>query len=245
MLEFILTRTERQEKAKAYVSDQLHQFNVEGVETMIGDLTAPEALMKTLQDRKIAEESSATVQMQRDLASQRQQLERENAIADQQRALVTSEQNVKIAAQDADSARRKAEGEASVTKTRATAEAESRKISATAEGEATLARAGNEAKAIALLAQANSSKILQEGEAEAKVIQKKTEAIGQGNYAAIQVAEKLANGHLKLVPDIQLVGSGASGSAVEALLQLIAVKQLSVPAQDPTIQPPTPPILPG
>jgi len=236
MLEFILTRTERQEKAKAYVSEQLHQFNVEGVETMIGDLTAPEALMKTLQDRKIAEESSATVQMQRDLASQRQQLERENAIADQQRALVTSEQNVKIAAQDADSARRKAEGEASVMKTRATAEAEARKIGAAAEGEATLARAGNEAKAIEILAASNSAKILQEGEAEAKVIQKKTEAIGQGNYAAIQVAERLANGHLKLVPDIQLA-AGGGGSAVEALLQLIAVKQLgpesSAPAHPP------------
>lgn len=239
MLSFILTRTERQKAARDYVTEQLRQFNVEGVETMIGDLTAPESLMRTLQERKIAEESSATVQMQRDLAAQRQQLERENAIADQQRELVTSEQRVKISQQNAEASKREAEGAASVAiaraegaatalKTSTAAEAESLEIRLTAEGKASHARAQNEALAIEALAKANASRIAQEGEAEAEVIRKKTDAIGQNNYAAIQVAEKLASGKLKLVPDIQFNGMSGSGSTpVESILSLLAINSLS------------------
>lgn len=244
VLDFVNSRTLRQQEAKEYVSIQLRQFNVEGVETMIGHLVVPEALMKTLQDRKIAEESSATVQMQRDLAQQRQQLERENAIADQQRELVTSEQRVKIASQNADAAKREAEGQANVAraaaegaadalKTRSTAEAAALKITRTAEGEANLAQATNDASAIERLADANASKILKEGEAEAQVIEKKTNAIGKESYAAIEIASRLSNGKIKLTPDIMLGGNGEGGLTSLMLLKSLGIN-LPIHAETPT-----------
>jgi len=227
VLEFLNSRKERQEEATEYIRQQLLEFNINGVQTMIGDIQLPEALMQTLQDRKIAEESSATVQMQRDLAVQRQDLERANAVADQQRELVTSEQRVLIARQDAEGLQVRTEAEGKATETQA-------KYA----GQAKLASATNEAEAITKLAAATSSRILQEGEAEAKVIQKKTEAIGQGNYAAIEVAGRLSTSNLKLVPDI-MFGAGAAGSdPTSALLQMMASTMLKGAAAGTASAPP-------
>jgi hypothetical protein len=64
-----------------------------------------------------------------------------------------------------------------------------------------------------------------EGEAQAEVTRKQTDAMGQGNYAAIQVADKLAKGNLKLVPDIMLGGGAGGTSAAESLIALLAVQQ--------------------
>lgn len=222
ILEFILSRKERQEVARSYVSDQLRTFNVEGVDTLIGDIQPPAELMKTLQDRKLAEEGSATITMQMELEKKRQEKERQTALADSQRELVHSEQAVKISAQNAEAAKAKAAGEASVKITQANADAETRKITADAEGQALKLRSTNEADSIKLLASANAEQIKLTGQAEAEVIQLKTDAIGKSSYAAIEVARCLANSSIKLVPEIMLGGGGNAGPA-DALLGLLAV----------------------
>lgn len=222
MLEFILTRKERQTVAKAYVTDQLREYNVEGVDTLIGSLTPPVELMKTLQDRKIAEENSATITMQMGMEKKRQEKERETALADSQRELVGSEQAVRIARQHADAAREKATGEAAVRVTEANAVAESAKITAQAEGEAMRLKSTNEADSIKLIADANASKITLEGEAEAKVIQQKTTAIGQQQYAQIEVARFLSTSNLKLVPNISF--GGASSGVADSLMGMLTLK---------------------
>jgi regulator of protease activity HflC (stomatin/prohibitin superfamily) len=53
-----LTTRERQESAKSHISAVLEEYNVHAVDTLIGDITPPESLMKTLTDRKIAQQET-------------------------------------------------------------------------------------------------------------------------------------------------------------------------------------------
>jgi len=57
------------------------------------------------------------------------------------------------------------------------------------------------------------------GGAEAKVIEQKVHSMEAGNYAVVQVAEALAKGGIKIVPDIVAGGSdGLGGGLVNVLL---------------------------
>ena len=223
--EFFNSRKERQQAAQEYISKELSKYNVVGVGTFIGEMKPPAELMKTLQDRKMAEEGAITVEQQMKMEEKRQAKERQTALADSQREVVQSEQAVKIASQRASASIAEAEGNKKVVTLRAEADAETRKITADAEGQALKLRSTNEADSIRLIAEANAAKITLEGEAQAEVTRKQTDAMGQGNYAAIQVADKLAKGNLKLVPDIMLGGGAGGTSAAESLIALLAVQQ--------------------
>jgi uncharacterized membrane protein YqiK len=223
--EFFNSRKERQQAAQEYISKALAEYNVVGVGTFIGEMKPPAELMKTLQDRKLAEEGAITVEQQMKLEEKRQEKERQTALADSQREVVQSEQAVKIAGQRAAASIAEAEGNKKVSIARAEAEAETRKIAADSEGQALKLRSTNEADSIKLIAEANAAKITLEGEAQAEVTRKQTDAMGQSNYAAIQVAEKLSKGNLKLVPDIVMGGGNGSTSVAESFLGLLASQQ--------------------
>lgn len=223
--EFFNSRKEHQQAAQAYISSELAKYNVIGVGTFIGEMKPPEALMKTLQDRKLAEEGAITLGEQMKQETKRQDKERQTALADSQREVVQSEQAVKIATQRADASAAEAEGAKRVSIANAQANAETKTISAAAEGEALQLKSTKEADSIRLLAGANAARITAEGEAEAAVIKLRTEAVGQGNYAAIEVSKNLASGKLKLVPDIMLGGNGGGGSSTaDALLGLLSTQ---------------------
>ena len=53
VIEFLKSRTERQKQAKDAIQAALVEYNVNAIDTLIGDITPPEALMKTLTDRKL------------------------------------------------------------------------------------------------------------------------------------------------------------------------------------------------
>lgn len=220
--DFVNSRKERQSEAAQYITAKLHEYNVVGVDTFIGAVTPPKDLMKTLQDRKIAEESSVTISMQMELEKKRQEKERQTALADSQREVVASEQAVIIATRNAEAAAAQAAGQKNVLITQSEAKASQNKIVAESEGEALKLKSTNEADSIRMLADATAARIKAEGAAEASVIRQKTEAIGQGNYAAIEVARSLASGNLQLVPQFQMGGSGNSGPA-DAILSLLAL----------------------
>ena len=55
VISFLSTRKERQTAAKEHIKAVLDDYNVNAVDTLIGDIVPPEALMKTLTDRKIAQ----------------------------------------------------------------------------------------------------------------------------------------------------------------------------------------------
>ena len=122
VISFLSTRKERQESAKNHIKAVLDEYNVNAVDTLIGDIVPPDSLMKTLTDRKIAEEEQKTYQTQRMAQEQRQGVEKETAIADMQKEIVKASQSVEIAQRTADATVKKAEGDATSLKLNVNAE---------------------------------------------------------------------------------------------------------------------------
>ncbi|HLP03168.1 MAG TPA: SPFH domain-containing protein [Opitutaceae bacterium] len=143
VLDFLSARSTRQVEAAQHIRAAIGAYDVQAIDTLIGDISAPAELMKTQTDRKIAEEEKKTYEMQEAAQRQRQQLVRETAQADIQRELVGSEQGVRIAELKANATVRSAGGEAEATRLRALGEADAIRATGTAKAEAY--RAGVEA----------------------------------------------------------------------------------------------------
>jgi uncharacterized membrane protein YqiK len=143
VLDFLSARSERQVEAARNISSALRQYDVEAIDTLIGNINPPEALMQTLTDRKIAEEQKKTYEVQQEAQTQRQQLVRETAIADIQQEIVKAERGVNIAELQANAEIKQATGEAEAIRLRASGEAESIRVTGDARAEAY--RAGAEA----------------------------------------------------------------------------------------------------
>jgi uncharacterized membrane protein YqiK len=124
VLEFLSARSERQRQAFESIKDAIEAYDVECIDTLIGDIVPPGELMKTQTDRKIAEELRRTYDAQRESQIRRQDLERETAIANMQADVVRSEQEVRIAERKAQSNAEFAKGEATAVRLRAEAEAD-------------------------------------------------------------------------------------------------------------------------
>jgi uncharacterized membrane protein YqiK len=136
VLEFLSARSERQRQAKEAIHHALDAYDVECIDTLIGDIVPPAELMKTQTDRKIADELKRTYDVQRESQEKRQQLERERAVADLQAEVVRSEQMVRIAEQNAHATAEAAKGEAAATRLRADAEADATRALGSARAEA-------------------------------------------------------------------------------------------------------------
>ncbi|MCP2729829.1 SPFH domain-containing protein [Limnofasciculus baicalensis] len=124
VLDFLTARSERQAEAADYIKQALRAYDVQAIDTLIGDILPPAELMQTQTDRKIAEEQRKTYEVQQMAQTQRQQLVRETAIADIQQDLVKSEQGVKIAELDANARIKEATGEAESIRVTGNAQAE-------------------------------------------------------------------------------------------------------------------------
>lgn len=200
VIQFLKQRSTRQNEAKESIAAALEEYNVGAVDTLIGDITPPAELMKTLTDRKIAEQEQITYGTQEEAEKIRKNLEQARAQAETQHSVVKAERDVEIASFNAQAAIKKAEGEAGAKTKNAEADAMVLRTVGSAEGEKT--------KAI--------------GSAEAEVIRMKTEAMDQEKYAMVEVARALAGSGFKLVPDVIAGGGGgsdgASGSIVNVLL---------------------------
>lgn len=198
---FLKERSQRQEEAKTAISAALRTYNVQAVETLIGDINPPAELMQTLTDRKVAEQQKVTFDTQRQAQETRKQLEQATAQADTQASVVTAERSVEIADFNAQAAVKTADGAAKAKKINADADAQVTRVTGEAEAGRTLAI----------------------GEAEAKVIKQKIESMDAGNYAIVQVAQALSDAGkagMKLVPEI-LVSGGASGANGGTLVDVL------------------------
>lgn len=196
VIDFLKTRQERQIEARDAIRAAVEQYNVGAVDTLIGDIDPPEALMKTLTDRKVADQQRVTYQTQQMAEDERTKLQKASALADTQASVVSAERRVSIADYDAQSTVKKAQGEANARV--AQAEAEARTITLT--GDATAART----KAV--------------GAAEAEVVKLKIASMEAGNFAMIETAKALAGATVKWVPDIVAGGGGANDSSIGTLL---------------------------
>lgn len=231
VIAFLSTRKERQESAKEHIKKVLDEYNVNAVDTLIGDIVPPDSLMKTLTDRKLAEEQKVTYETQKRAQETRQGMEKETAIADMQKDIVKAQQGVEIAERTANATVKKSEGDATSVKLAVSAEAEATKMRAFAEAEATKARAQAESEAIKLKASAQAEQISLTGNAEAGkilAIGKSTaeaydlavEALGGENFTRYKITEELSKGHIKLIPDILIGGNNGGGNAIDGLLGL-------------------------
>lgn len=229
VISFLSTRKERQESAKNHIKTVLDEYNVNAVDTLIGDIVPPDSLMKTLTDRKIAEEEQKTYQTQKMAQEQRQGVEKETAIADMQKEIVRASQSVEIAQRTADATVKKAEGDATSLKLNVNAEAEATKMRANAEAEATKARAGAQAEATKLNASAEAEKISKTGLAEAEKImaigkstaeayQLQVSAMGGDNFTKYKITEEIAKGKIKVIPDVLISGNNGSEGGISGLL---------------------------
>ena len=110
VIEFLKKRSERQAEAKSPISAALTEYNVNAIDTLIGDITPPEALMKTLTDRKIAEQEQVTYKTQQLAEETRKDLQQARAMADTQARVVDSERSVTIAKFGAEAAIEEGQG---------------------------------------------------------------------------------------------------------------------------------------
>jgi uncharacterized membrane protein YqiK len=143
VLDFLTARSERQAEAADYIKTALRAYDVQAIDTLIGDIQPPATLMQTQTDRKIAEEERKTYEVQQMAQTQRQQLVRETALANIQQEMVQSEQSVQIAELKSQAAIKEANGQAEATKLKALAEAEG--IRATGNAKAETYRTGVQA----------------------------------------------------------------------------------------------------
>ncbi|MBZ0299381.1 MAG: flotillin family protein [Anaerolineae bacterium] len=143
VLDFLIARSERQLEAAEHIARALRAYDVEAIDTLIGDINPPEKLMETLTDRKIAEEQRKTYQVQQAAQEQRQLLVRETAQADIQQEMVKAERSVSIAEMHAQAEVQRATGDAEAVRLMAQGEAEA--IRAKGEAQADAYRAGAEA----------------------------------------------------------------------------------------------------
>ena len=222
---FLKERQIRQRDAKEAISRALEVYNVGAVDTLIGDITPPESLMKTLTDRKIAEQETVTYETQRQAQEIRQKLQQATAMADTQAKVVDSERSVTIADFQAKAAVKQAEGLAQAKKVQAEADA----------------------MVVTTVGNAEATKVKAVGTAEADVIKMKISSMEAGNYASVQVAQALAGSRIPIVPNIMVSGSagnGSGGTLVDVLLANMLTSQMKEksPSAVPAPESPPPPL---
>jgi uncharacterized membrane protein YqiK len=217
VIAFLTTRKERQESAKSHISTVLEEYNVHAVDTLIGDITPPESLMKTLTDRKIAQEQETTFVTQKKAQIQRQTLEKETAIAEMQKEVVKADQGVQIAERVADAAVKKATGDAQSVKIAAEANAEAIKVNANAEASKTT-----------VMGVAIGGAILVKGQSEAEAYRLAVDAMGKENFTAFKVTEEIGKNHIKIMPDLLINGGGNGGGngSIDGLLGLQVLEMM-------------------
>jgi uncharacterized membrane protein YqiK len=218
VIEFLKGRTERQKEAKESIQAALVEYNVNAIDTLIGDITPPEALMKTLTDRKIAEQEQVTYKTQQLAEETRKDLQQAKAMADTQARVVDAERSVSIADFAAQAVVKQAQGAGQSKTITAEADARVKTINADADARVKTVNADADAKVVIMVGNADAEKARAVGTAEADVIKMKIASMESDNYAAVQIATALASNHIKLVPDIQAGGGGDQGSLINVLI---------------------------
>ncbi len=214
-LEFITSRKQKQELAKDYINRVLNEYNVVGVDTLIGDIIPPDQLLEPIRKKHIAEQQKLMYEQQKAAEITRKDLENATAEADMQKEVVKSEREVAIAEKHAESVVKKQEGDSKAIQLKAKADADATKVRAEAEAEAKT-KVGN----------AEASVVQAKGLAEAEAYQKQVAALGAENLTRMNVVKEIADGKIKITPDI-LISSNGSGSAVDGLIAVQLMNHLS------------------
>ncbi len=209
VLDFLANRMQRQNEAREHISKAIAEYDVQSVDSLIGDITPPMELMKTLTDRKIAEERQKTFRVEESTEITRQELEKQKALADKQREIVGSEQDVRIAEMKANAVVKTASGDSDSAARRS-------------EGQAAAVRKVGEAEAdvIAMKGKREAEAIEAIGGAKAEAYEAGVRAMGD-HYGLLQIFTVLADKGIRLTPDVLVSGGQGGGSAAEGMLAVL------------------------
>ncbi len=136
VLDFLGARSQRQVEAAEHIRVAIGAYDVQAIDTLIGDINPPMQLMATQTDRKIAEEQRKTYEVQEAAQIQRQQLVRQTSLADIQQQVVGAEQGVNIAELQANAHIKSATGDSEATRLKALGESEAIRSIGNAKAEA-------------------------------------------------------------------------------------------------------------
>ena len=206
VIDFLVTRSERQKEAKMHIKNVLDVYNVTAVDTLIGDIVPPEELMKTLTDRKIAGEQEKTFTTQKMAQLTKQDLEKQTAIANMQGQLVGADLGVEISKKNANATIESARGKGESVKIQAEADAFQKKVNGEAEASATLAV----------------------GSATAEAYRLAVDAMGNNNFAQYKIIEEVGKNKVSIMPQILIMGGneGAGSGPISALLGMKVLENM-------------------
>jgi regulator of protease activity HflC (stomatin/prohibitin superfamily) len=229
-MKFMEDRHEMQAAAEKHVRDELAKYHVECVSVLICQIKLPEKLMETRTNSVLANQQQSMYVAQQAAAEKRKEMAKVQAQADQQPDLVRAEIGVQIAAQDKEKGIRLAEGKREQIRL----EQEGQALGVKAMGEA-------EAAKIKAIGEAEGARVAAVGQATADAYQKQANAVGQQGLTAIEVIKQIAEGKIKITPDILVQAAGGDGSS--GLMSAFVANILAAGGKflPPTQTPPAPP----
>ena len=220
VIAFLISRQQRQESAKSHIKAVLDQYNVNAVDTLIGDIIPPDTLMTTLTDRKLAEELKKTYETQKMAQITRQELEKETAIAGMQKQVVEADQGIFIAQKRAEQAIKTSEGDSKAMSIRADGEAS-----------AITKRAVANAEQVRVLGEAEGSAVLAVGKSTAESYQLQVAALGANNFTQMKVTEYIGDKKVKVMPDVLIMGGNGNDGANGPISGLLGYQLMQTMAQ--------------
>lgn len=215
-------RAAEQAAAEEAVKDDLQKYRVEVVSVMITNIHLPGELMKTTQQKNLAEQEQSMFDAKKKAEERRIEFERTKSQADQQALLMKAQVGIEIADHEAKQAQKRAEGEAARIRTTATAEAER----------------------IQRMGDAEAGVIASKGEAQAKAYRDQVTALTAQGVTAVEVMKSISAAGLKITPDIMVAGGGDGESSQGGLVQLLLANMLKqqMGATPPPLPPRVPPV---
>jgi regulator of protease activity HflC (stomatin/prohibitin superfamily) len=205
-------RADEQKAAEQAVRDDLKSYRVEVISVMITNILLPPELMRTTQQKNLAEQERSMYDAQREAQIRRKEYETSKAEADQQPRIIEAQAGITVSKHQAQQAIEKANGDAAAIKPLA---------------EAT-------AKQTTQVGNAEAEVIRTKGEAQAKAYTDQVSALTAKGVTMVEVVKSIAAANLKITPDILV--SGGQGSDNNGLInvllaQMIDRKQSELPAE--------------
>lgn len=215
-VQFIETRDTVQAQAQQYITGYLTGYEVETRGVYVQDVIFPPELVAVLTQREIANQERVTYEEQKRAQEVRVDLERVRGTADMQTDLAKANVNVDIQKAEASARAAQAEGEAAYVRMTGEAQADRTRAIGLAEAKATEAL----------------------GLAKAAGYEAQVAAIGQQATSAVAIAGAVADGHVKIVPDV-MVGGNDTGAITGLAATLTGALRTWGPTP-PAILPTTP-----
>jgi regulator of protease activity HflC (stomatin/prohibitin superfamily) len=195
-MKFMQDRHEEQQKAEEHISEELEKYHVSCVSVLICQIVLPERLMETLTNKVVAAQQMSMFDSQKEAEDRRREMENTKAQANLQPSLVKAEIDVQIANQKKQEAVILAEGQ----------------------GTSTRLQQEGIAAGITAVGRAEGEKIRAIGQATAEAYAKQASAVGQTPLALIEIMKRVAEGNVKITPDIVVSGGADGGGASSNML---------------------------